>query len=203
MRAREVMTAPVVTVTPGTTAKHAAELLIRHGFTALPVVDEDERLVGIVTEADLVRGRVPRDARFRAGARAEPGERPPPRLTVGAVMSAPAVSASAGDDVAEVVAALLDAGFRAMPVVDRGRLAGIVTRGDIVRALSRDDREIARDVRHQLEIYGGAGRWDVVVRDGVANIVDQRDDPTDRHVATVLAESVPGVVRATVHSGQG
>ncbi|WP_199432260.1 CBS domain-containing protein [Qaidamihabitans albus] len=199
MRAREAMSSPVITVTPDTTVKHAAELLTRHGFTALPVVDDDERLVGVVTEADLVRDRVPRDPRFRGGADAA-GTTEPPAPTVGAVMSSPAVSMSTGADVAEVVSALLDAGFRAMPIVQGSRVAGIVTRGDIVRALSRDDTEIARDVRHRLEIYGGAGRWRVDVRDGVASVVDERDDPADRHAATLLAESVPGVVRAETKS---
>ncbi|MGY6651549.1 CBS domain-containing protein [Amycolatopsis sp. TRM77291] len=78
MRARDLMSAPVVTVTPGTTAKHAAELLAERGFTALPVVDEDDRLIGIVTEADLIRNRFPHDVRSGTGHEA----RPRPGLTV-------------------------------------------------------------------------------------------------------------------------
>jgi len=79
MRARDLMTRPVVTVTPETTAKHAAEVLAEHGFTALPVVDDDERLIGIVTEvmttpvtgmsagSDLAEvGRALLDGRIRA-----------------------------------------------------------------------------------------------------------------------------------------
>src|SRR6185295_16850678 len=59
MRARDLMTAPVITVQPWTSAKEAAELLSLHGFTALPVIDDDDHLIGIVTEADLIRGRIP------------------------------------------------------------------------------------------------------------------------------------------------
>ena len=55
MRARDVMTSPVITVTPAVPLKGATALTVSHGFTALPVVDEDKRLLGIVTEADLVR----------------------------------------------------------------------------------------------------------------------------------------------------
>jgi CBS domain-containing protein len=93
--------------------------------------------------------------------------------------------------------ALLEAGHRSMPIVDGTRLVGIVTRRDIVRVIARDDRNIAADVARRLEIYGGDGRWHVDVHDGVVSIGDEFDDPTDRHVATVLAEAVPGVVRAT------
>src|SRR5438270_6785063 len=65
MRARDVMTSPAITVTPGTTVKEAATLLAVNGFTALPVLDDDDRLIGIVTEADLVRDRFPYDPRYR------------------------------------------------------------------------------------------------------------------------------------------
>jgi CBS-domain-containing membrane protein len=57
MRARDIMTSPVITVRAGTTVQDAAALLAARGFTALPVLDDDDRLIGIVTEADLLRGR--------------------------------------------------------------------------------------------------------------------------------------------------
>ncbi|WP_291412894.1 CBS domain-containing protein [Actinophytocola sp.] len=59
MRARDIMSSPVITVRPDTTIKAAAGLLATHGFTALPVVADDDRLIGIVTEADLVTTRGP------------------------------------------------------------------------------------------------------------------------------------------------
>ena len=75
MRARDIMSSPVVTVTPDMTVKYAANLLSAHGFTALPVLDDDGRLVGVVTEADLVRDRFPRDARYHpARHKRNPGE---------------------------------------------------------------------------------------------------------------------------------
>jgi CBS domain-containing protein len=195
MRARDIMTTPVITVRPATPIKEAAALLAAHGFTALPVVDDENRLIGIVTEADLVRDRVPRDPR----ALCHPGEELPTVATsaVGEVMTTPVVAMGPGTDVAVLARALLDAGYRSMPIVDGARPVGIVTRRDIVRVIARDDRTIAEDVRHRLEIYGGERRWRVEVHDGMVSIGDQFDDETDRHVATVLAEAVPGVVRAT------
>lgn len=190
MRARDLMTAPVLTAGPDTTVKDAAKVLASHGFTALPVVDEDERLIGIVTEADLIKDRVPPDARhsdpdWHAAAN-----------TVEAVMTTPATAMSAGADVAQVCQALVDSRIRAMPIVDGSTVVGIVTRGDVVRVMAREDSAIAADVRHRLEIYGGNGRWTVDVRDGAVRITDAFDDATDRHVATLLAEAVPGCASA-------
>jgi CBS domain-containing protein len=200
MRARDIMTTPVTTVRPGTPIKEAAAVLAGNGFTALPVIDDNNRLIGIATEADLVRDRVPRDPR----ALCHPGAELPTVVTttVGEVMTTAVVAMGPGTDVAVLAKALLDAGHRSMPIVDGSRIVGIVTRRDIVRVIARDDDTIAQDVRHRLEIYGGDRRWQVQVHDGVVAIGDQfAGDPgeaeTDRHVATVLAEAVPGVVRAT------
>ncbi|MFE0022597.1 CBS domain-containing protein [Amycolatopsis sp. NPDC059021] len=199
MRARDVMTSPVITVRTATTAKEAAEILARQGFTALPVVDDDDRLIGIVTEADLIRDRIPADPRSCHGEE-PPRPREEPGLTVGALMTSPATGMSPGTDVADLTRALVGSGIRAMPVVDGARVIGIVTRGDIVRVLARDDHAILNDVRHHLEIYGGPDRWTVEVEDGVVRVVDAYDDETDRHVAALLAQSVPGVVDAQVVS---
>ncbi|WP_326834988.1 CBS domain-containing protein [Amycolatopsis rhabdoformis] len=200
MRARDLMSAPVVTISPGAPVKEAAEVLSEHGFTALPVVDDDERLVGIVTEADLI-SQVPADARS-AHLRPEPSA--PVDTAVASVMTTPATAMSAGTDVADLCQALVDGRIRAMPIVEGSRLVGIVTRGDVVRVLARGDAAIATDVRHRLEVYGGTGRWKVEVHDGAVRIVDRFDDEIDRHVATLLALAVPGVVGAeTVAAGQG
>lgn len=195
MRARDIMTSPVTTVGPETPIKEAAGVLASHGFTALPVVDDDDRLVGIVTEADLVRDRIPRDPRARILPTYEPVDVPVTTM-VAEVMTTPVTAMGPGADVADLAKALLDARLRSMPIVDGSRVIGIVTRRDIVRTVARDDATIAADVRHRLEIYGGEGRWRVDCRDGVVTIGDQFDDEGDRHVATVLAEAVPGVARA-------
>jgi len=199
MRARDLMTSPVITVQPWTSAKAAAGLLSTHGFTALPVVDDDERLIGIVTEADLIRGRIPVDPRYTY----EHQETTIAGKTVGDLMTSPVTAMSTGTDVADVCQALVDARIRAMPIVDGSTVVGIVTRGDIVRVLAREDTDIAKDVKHRLEIYGGSGRWKISVRDGYVHIADQFDDDSDRHVAQLLALAVPGVVAAdTAYAGE-
>lgn len=205
MQARDIMSSPVVSVTPDMTVKYAANLLSGHGFTALPVLDGDGRLVGVVTEADLVRDRFPRDARYRGGDGSAPDEPPaaPPPGTVGGVMTTPAVGMGAGTDVVDLVRVLLEDRIRSMPIVDGAHVVGVVTRRDLVRALARDDTVISADVRHQLSIYGGPRRWTVEVHDGAVEVVDAYDDETDRHVATVLAQAVPGVTAVRVTGTTG
>lgn len=191
MRAQDIMTSPVVRVGPDDSVKRAARLLAEHGFAALPVVDEADQVIGLITEADVLAGRVPNDPRYGRGERRAPPD------TVGAVMEPAPECTEQGADAADLVGALLEGRRPALPVVAGDRLVGIVTRRDVVRALSRDDADIARDVRRRLMIYGGPDRWRVSVDGGTVTILDDYDDATDRHVAAVLAESVPGVVCAT------
>lgn len=197
MRACDVMTTPVVTVPPEATVRDTARLLAASGFTAIPVVDDDACLVGIVTEADLVRDRFPRDARYRRHAD-EDGERGRPGAVVGDVMTSPVTTTGANTDVADLVRAMSDGRIRSVPIVDGSRVVGIVTRRDLVRIVGRADEVIVRDVRNRLANCCGPDRWAVDVRDGVVSLGDEYEDEADRHVARVIAEAVPGVVAAHV-----
>lgn len=193
MRVRDLMTREVVTVSPETPARDAVALLATKGFTALPVVDGAGTLVGVVTETDALRDRLPVDPRSLV--HGQPSRaRPVPRRTVADVMSEPVTGASPGTDVAELARRMLEHGVRSACVVDGKRLVGIVTRRDMLRAISRDDRTLAAEVRHRLGLYAGPHRWTVSVVDGRVAIVDELDDERDRHVAAVLAGAVPGVI---------
>ena len=128
------MTSPVITLRPGTPIQAAAALLCSHGFTAAPVVGPDGALVGIASEADLVRGRIIPDGLVVA---------PEPDPTVEAVMTSAPAAMRPEDDLADVVALMLDAGLRSVPIVDDGKLVGIVTRRDVLRVVAR--RELTSD----------------------------------------------------------
>ena len=119
-------------------------------------------------------------------------------MTVGEVMSTCPLTVSPEADVAELAAMMVDRGVRSVPVVEQDRLVGIITRRDLVRTIARDDALIAADVRKQLECYGAPDRWTVHVEQGSVTITDQHTDPTEHHVALVLAQAVPGVVHAEV-----
>ena len=96
MQARDVMTREVVTVGPNTSAKYAGEVMAARGFAALPVVDDESRLVGIVAEADVLRDRIPTDPRLHA--RRDQAVPAPPSLLVHGVMTSPVRTVDVTDD---------------------------------------------------------------------------------------------------------
>lgn len=199
MRVADVMTRSVLTTTPGTSVKDAAQILAERGVTALPVVGDTGLLVGVVTEADVLRGRFPPDPRRKAWRGSAGG--PPPPATVGEVMTSPPMTASPRTDAADLARMMIDNGLRSVPVVDEEGVVGIVTRRDLVRTIARDDVLIVADVRRRLEAYGGLERWTVNARQGSVTITDEYADPADHHVALVLAQAVPGVLHVeVVHS---
>ncbi|WAL63272.1 CBS domain-containing protein [Amycolatopsis cynarae] len=189
MRARDIMSHPVITAKPETPVKTAELLLSQHGYTALPVVDDDGALVGIVSEEDFVADRFPQEPRK-------------PARTVGEVMTSPAAAVDVNAGARQLARMMVERHMRSVPVTDRGRLAGIVTRHDFLRVLARPDQVLARDVEQRLAVFGGPERWVVDVRDGEATIIDRYDSPKDREVAVILAEGVPGIVRARSYAGE-
>jgi CBS domain-containing protein len=128
MKARDVMTSPVVTVSPAMSVPAVAALLESRGFTAAPVVDAAGQLVGIVSEADLVRSPVVPDW-WQVQREPDP--------TVEQVMTSEPTTMRSGDDIADVAAVMLDARVRSIPIVDDGELVGIVTRRDVLRLVAR------------------------------------------------------------------
>jgi CBS domain-containing protein len=145
MRIEEIMTRDVVTVRPETSVQSAAKLMVDHGISGLPVIDKDGHLVGIISEGDLIlRQRSRRTwskrpwwGRFFDDAEALVAEyRKVAGTTVGEVMTRTVVSISPVFGV-ETAASILHArGFRRLPVVRDGKLVGIISRGDLVRALA-------------------------------------------------------------------
>jgi CBS domain-containing protein len=128
MKARDVMSSPAISVRPQVPAYVAAALLVSHGFTAAPVVDDDGCVVGIATEADLMRLLIAEDGRAADGHR---------ERTVEDVMTPAPVVVRSDDDLADVLATMLDRGTRSVPVLDGDRLAGVLSRRDILRLVAR------------------------------------------------------------------
>ncbi|SDH59644.1 CBS domain-containing protein [Lentzea fradiae] len=186
MRARDIMSSPAITVTPQVPVRGAAALLVSHGFTALPVVDDEKRLVGIVTEADLLRN----------GWVEESGAR-----TVGEVMTSPAESMDAGAQGSLIARVLVDDRIRCLPVVDGAEVIGVVTRRDLVRVLARTDTTVQAEAQRVLDVYGGGRKWRVVVQDGEAVVEAENVDEETERVLTALTGSVPGVLRVRVLTG--
>jgi CBS domain-containing protein len=188
MLARELMTTSVVTINPQASVKDAIRLLDAHNITALPVVEDDNRLVGIVSEADLLRGRIMDDPRahLRPG-----GELPEPSSqTVGDVMTRFVVSVEEAADVSDVARLILETGVKSLPVVHLGRVVGMISRRDLIAVLAATDDHIKNEIDSVLNDAGLD--FEVTVVNGVVTLVG-RGSERDRRVAKTLARTVGGV----------
>lgn len=172
-------------------------------------------VIGIVAEADVLRSRLSQD--LRPHLRRDNADPPIPPLLARGVMTAPVRTVPAAADVADL-ASFLDEGLRSVPVLQRDRLVGIVSRrDDDLRAPARPDDEIEREVRRLVDSYTGQAQgWTVEVSEGVVSLTGPIASPsqappppaagdaaladiadTDAAEATAvrtLARTVPGVV---------
>jgi len=108
----DIMTPDVLTVSPSMTTENAARMLFARGVSGMPVVDDNDRLVGVVTEFDIIA----KDGR-----------------TVGDIMSGEVISVSEDSEVEEVARILTSRRVRRLPVVRDGKVIGIISRADLVR----------------------------------------------------------------------
>ena len=189
MLVRELMTRPVVTVTPETPVKEALRRLAGHDVTAMPVVDDAGALVGVVSEADLIGDLVLPDQRAHE-LPVHVGTGGWPRR-VADVMSHVPLSVRADADLAVAVELMTGSAVKSLPVLEGGHVVGVVSRRDVVAVLARADDRIEAEVD---ELLGSVGlSCGVQVSDGVV-VVDGLDDPHTRELARVLATTVRGVV---------
>jgi CBS domain-containing protein len=196
MRAKDAMTAPPITVTPDTHCKDAAALLVQHRISALPVVDAGGRLVGLVSEADLLTLETTPDPRSQVTP-LPPRPMPVPR-TVEEVMTPEVYTVDEDTDLGIVAQRMLEANVKRFPVLHGDRVVGIVSRHDLVKVIARTDEEVAAGVQRALNEEGmRLTSLGVRVRDGVVELTGDGDSQTLR-LAEILARSVPGVLDVRV-----
>ena len=182
MKARDIMTRPVVRVGPGTPVREAIVLLTEHCVAALPVVGEDDAVLGVFTEADALRSGVA-------------GKGPAPDVLVCSVMTSPAETVGLDTDVTEIARRMLGDRRRSIPVVDDGVLVGIVSRRDMLSPLVRQDDSIASHLNALLADYAGhRDRWTISVTGGLVTVRGAFHDEAERRVVTALTKTVHGVV---------
>lgn len=194
MLAHEIMTSPVVTAEPDMSITDAVRLLDKHDITALPVLDANDRLIGIVSEADLLRGRIPRDP--RAQVRPFENENEDAEVTVAAVMTPGVLAVHESTDAADIARMMLETGIKSVPITRGQRVVGIVSRRDLIRALASDDNQI-EDAINALFTEAGLDDWNAKVVEGQVRLIG-RGPARDARVAAILARTVSGVSR--VHS---
>ncbi len=214
MLARDIMTTEVCTLAPTTSVLEAAQLLVDRRISGAPVVDGAGRVIGIVSEADLIRRAELGTEKewsgwreFLMAKRTLAHEFIRSHATkVGDVMTTPVWTVSEDTTLAELAEMFEKRNIRRAPVVRDGKLAGIVSRADMVRALLQcwatahpptavDDAAI----RQSILDHAAAERWsdtamlNVEVHDGAVDLYGVADSEDVARALQVLAESLPGV----------
>jgi len=200
MLVREVMSRKPVTVRASTPVKEALALLDRHSITMMPVVSPAGVIVGVVSEADLIREVVNPDVRSHM----IPQQRgqtvlPPPHAVV-EVMNHQTITVRGDTDLAEAANLLTGTAVQSLPVIDEHhRVIGVISRRDIVRVLARSDDVVEQDVDALFHSLGVD--WLVDVRDGVVTVTGPVD-ARERALAESATSTVPGVVAVTVKNAR-
>lgn len=198
----DVMTKAVVSVAPDATYREVVDVLVGKRVSAVPVVDGGQRVIGVVSEADLLRKieyaghEQPRlfEGRRRRGRRVKALAH-----DAGDLMSEPAVTVPAGTSVAAAARLMDSEAVKRLPVVDDlGRLIGIVTRVDLLKTHLRPDDEILADVRDTVLRGLLAGETEDVtaaVAGGVVTLRGRVDRASTVELIARLTRQVAGVVQ--------
>jgi len=192
MLVHELMTTNVHSVAPDTTIDDALHLLTSRGITSVPVVVADGEVVGIVSEADLIRVMVTSDP--RAHLMPVPAHEDLLRFVRDVMTKDPYVTRG-NADVGDLSQVMARHGWKSVPVVLDKHLVGMVSRSDIARALSRPDADIQHELLTVLSEFGHPG-WQVSVIAGEARITGPVTSG-EQATASAAALSVNGVRRVT------
>jgi CBS domain-containing protein len=217
MRATDVMVRDVVTVRPDMNVADAVKLLSEHDVSALPVVDEAGKLVGILSEADLIHrveiGTEKRrpwwlEAVTGASTLAEEFAKSHGKK-VGEIMTSGAISVSEDTPLSEIAALFERKRIKRVPVVKDDKLVGIVSRSNLIQALAsvvgrmdqhdETDRQIRLELLSRLkdQSWTGFGDRNITVGNRVVHLWGLVGSEAERKALLALAEGVPGVARVS------
>lgn len=202
MKVRDLMATTVVTTHPDSTLKSAAAEMVRNGVSGMPVVDAEGKIVGMITEADFVateaqkdmeRGRRLLDALY-VTAEPVPGDE-----LVRNAMATPPILVPDHVNLSSAARIMHERGVKRLPVVDEeGKLVGIISRADIVRAFVRPDElivdEIIEDILRRLLLID-PDAIDVTVDGGVVSLGGRLPTKSDVRLLSELTERLDGVIR--------
>ncbi|HET7704240.1 MAG TPA: CBS domain-containing protein [Candidatus Limnocylindrales bacterium] len=206
---RDVMTRSVSTVKPDTPLRDVAHVLTRQGISGAPVVGADGAVLGVVSEADLLVKEQGIDAIPHRPLAALFGESRQTRellakasaITAAEAMTAPAITVASNRPIHEAAAIMTARRVNRLPVVDDGRLVGIVSRADLVRAYVRSDDELAATIRDDVirrVLWLDPASFTVSVRDGVASIAGRVERRSTAKMVAHAVAMVPGIIDSHV-----
>jgi CBS domain-containing protein len=215
MQAQDAMTKDVVTVSPEATVGEIAGLLVAHRISAVPVVSDDRRVIGIVSQTDLGHRSetgTEKKRKWWLEVFADPNDKAREfikshGLKARDIMSRFVISVAPEASLAEVADVLDSHRIRQVPVMKDGKLAGMISRADLVRKLAEvkvsapaarpDSGALQKAIWDQVKAQSWlrSGYVSVSVRDGVVELWGAVDTEDQRRALRVLVEGVPGVAR--------
>ncbi len=218
MKARDVMIAPVITVKPSSSVKELAQILLKNHISAVPVVDDEGKLIGIVSEGDLLRRTEASTGRRRpwwlllmTGEETLAAEYVKTHARkVGDIMVCDVVTAAPDTPLDEIATLIERKSIKRVPIVSNGQLVGIVSRANLVQAVA--SRHVGLEItgadaaiRDKLLTHLKTQPWahtaplNVTVSDGVVDLWGMASSETDRRAIRVVAENTPGVCAVNDH----
>ena len=205
MRVRELMTEHVLTIGPEAPIKDVAKILVEHGISGLPVCDIEGHVLGVVSEGDILfKEHDPTEGHVGGplgwivdGSPSYQGAIKAAALTAEKAMTAPAVTVAPWASVAEAARLMSERRVNRLPVVKDDRLVGIVTRADLVRAFTRGDDEIEKEIVDEVlgqTLWIDPGKVTVDVSRGAVRLDGRLDTRSDVELLERIVTRVPGVV---------
>jgi CBS domain-containing protein len=195
------MTTAVVTVSQSTPYRELVDLLVKHRFSAVPVVDNFQRVTGVVSEADLLRKieyAGENEPRLFDGRRRRSDRRKGAGRTAADLMTSPSVTVLSGTSIAAAARLMDNEQVKRLPVVDDlGRLVGIVSRADLLKVHLRLDDDIRADVETgalRPFLADETRTVQVEVAEGVVTLTGRVDRWSTTDIADRLVSQIPGVV---------
>ncbi|MFI0960803.1 CBS domain-containing protein [Streptomyces sp. NPDC021080] len=207
-----VMTTDVVRAGYGTPFKEVARLLAAHRISGLPVVDEDDKVIGVLSETDLLMHQATtpdpyepehhlRFAGLTPGARRQAAKNK--ARTAGGLMTAPAVTVHADDTIVQAARTMAQKHVERLPVLDEeDRLVGIVTRRDLLQVFLRPDEEIRREVIDEVlvgSLWLSPRSIEVSVTEGVVTLAGSMERKSETEIAVSMTRRIDGVVDVVSH----
>jgi CBS domain-containing protein len=218
MKARDVMVSPVITASPGSTVKSVAETFLKHHISAVPVVNDAGKIVGIISEGDLLRRVESGTERRRSwwlkamvGSDSLASEYVKAHAhRVEDVMSRDVITASPETPLQEIASVLEKHSIKRVPIVENGKLVGIVSRANLVQAVASAGKRLETPVsdgaiRDKLVAHLETQDWastnlvNITVSDGVVDLWGVVPSDAQRKAMRIAAESTPGVQAVNDH----
>jgi CBS domain-containing protein len=190
---KDAMTTQVVAVKLGASFNEMAARLRQSRVSAFPVIDDDGKVIGVVSEADMLARKVLSTGMLHSGEQEEAGD-----LTAGDLMTHPAITVSPEDSVEVAARLMYTLQVKRLPVTDRsGRLAGIISRADVLAVFDRSDEEIRREVTDDViwdQFGAGPRQFAVTVQAGVVTLEGQAETAARADLIVRKVRHVQGVV---------